>query len=273
MPKDKIYLAYGSNLNLSQMAQRCPTAERLGTVMLNGYGLEFRGKDDHAVATIDPGPSSVPALLWRIQPEDEKRLDVYEGYPWLYRKEMVDVELDGKSVSAMVYIMDDGRDLAAPASYYLRSIRGGYQAAGFDETVLDAAVAFAQQAQNTRITNCDHVHDVLREKLKGSFEEWEGQWLRMKPDILISKAAYIANAQRVYSSLLRDGYSQKIEEYLVQFENPLEVVLDKWRAEYCFKQSNELSELLEDLMETPIHWQGYDLDPAYEAQAEPELEL
>ncbi len=34
--------------------------------------------------------------------------------PHLYRKEMIDVELEGKTVSAMVYVMNDVRSLGMP---------------------------------------------------------------------------------------------------------------------------------------------------------------
>lgn len=47
--KRKLYIAYGSNLNLMQMAERCPTARVVGTSMLENYQLVFRG-----VATIEP---------------------------------------------------------------------------------------------------------------------------------------------------------------------------------------------------------------------------
>ena len=35
--KQRIYLAYGSNLHLGQMSRRCPDAKRLGTAMLQDY--------------------------------------------------------------------------------------------------------------------------------------------------------------------------------------------------------------------------------------------
>ena len=38
----KYYIAYGSNLNIKQMAWRCPTAKKLHTAELVGYRLEFR---------------------------------------------------------------------------------------------------------------------------------------------------------------------------------------------------------------------------------------
>ena len=37
-----LYFAYGSNMNLNQMAFRCPDAEVVDTVRLEGYRLTFR---------------------------------------------------------------------------------------------------------------------------------------------------------------------------------------------------------------------------------------
>ena len=110
----KLYIAYGSNLNLPQMAVRCPTATVKGSGEIKGYELLFRG-----VATVEPKEGgSVPVLLWDISPRDEAALDRYEGWPHLYRKEMMDVEMEGKTVSAMVYVMNDGRSLSLPSERY-----------------------------------------------------------------------------------------------------------------------------------------------------------
>ena len=67
-----IYLAYGSNLHLPQMERRCPTAKVIGAATLTGYRLLFRGNGWGGVATVEPdAESSVPVLLWEIQPADE----------------------------------------------------------------------------------------------------------------------------------------------------------------------------------------------------------
>ncbi len=80
--KPTLYIAYGSNLNLPQMAFRCPTAEVAGTSELKDYELLFRGGRRGAVATVEPKEgSSVPVLLWKIRQKDEEALDRYEGYP------------------------------------------------------------------------------------------------------------------------------------------------------------------------------------------------
>lgn len=104
----KLYVAYGSNLNLKQMAYRCPTATLVGTGVIENYQLQFKGIPSGAYATIAPCKGkSVPVAVWDIKPIDEMRLDRYEGYPSHYFKQDVPVKMNnGKELSAMVYIMD-----------------------------------------------------------------------------------------------------------------------------------------------------------------------
>ena len=146
---NKLYLAYGSNLNLEQMANRCPTAKVVGASIIKGYRLLFRGSHAGAVATIEPFKGeSVPVLAWEITPADEAALDRYEGWPFLYRKETIKVRLNGKTVQAMVYIMNEGRPLGQPSCYYYSTILDGYKSAGFDVEILRKAVADSFEEDN-----------------------------------------------------------------------------------------------------------------------------
>ena len=137
----KIYLAYGSNTNLSQMGHRCPDAAVIGSAVLRDHRLTFRGKHGSGVATIEKkGGSDIPALLWEITDRCERALDRYEGFPYLYRKETLTVELDGQEVEAMAYIMNEGPAPSLPGAYYYHTILDGYLDCGFDEDVLNKAV-------------------------------------------------------------------------------------------------------------------------------------
>ncbi len=81
----KYYAAYGSNLNLGQMALRCPGAKPLGTAWLHGWRLLFKGSKTGAYLTIERCEGSkVPVGIWTITDHDEKSLDRYEGYPDYY---------------------------------------------------------------------------------------------------------------------------------------------------------------------------------------------
>lgn len=139
--KNRFYIAYGSNLNLEQMARRCPTAEVVKATYLQNYRLMFRGKGT-AVATIEKHKGSkVPILIWKIQPSDERNLDIYEGFPHLYRKETLKVTVDSKQVRAMVYIMNESLySYGVPSRSYFDTIQQGYKDSDFDTKILRQAV-------------------------------------------------------------------------------------------------------------------------------------
>lgn len=140
----KIYAAYGSNMNLAQMALRCPAAQVIGTGILKGYHLTFRGHG-HGVANIEAAHGgSVPIVLWEITPECEVALDRYEGYPSLYTKKTIDVvEKDGTKVQAMAYVMARRyQDYPSePSKTYLDTIIRGYKDNKIKLTKLNEAVA------------------------------------------------------------------------------------------------------------------------------------
>jgi hypothetical protein len=89
-------------------------------------------------------------LVWDIQPQDEAALDRYEGFPFLYRKEMMTVAINGRPLDAMVYIMNKtGRPIGTPSEYYYGVIMTGYRAAGFRTGTLVDAVLRSDLAQAT----------------------------------------------------------------------------------------------------------------------------
>ena len=153
MKRWQYYIAYVSNLNLEQMARRCPEAEIIGTGRLEQYELEFRGREGNAHANIvKQEESEVPVLLWRVSAEDEKRLDVYEGYPTYYGKELMEVEVEGKQYKAMLYRMQPGQERNVPALSYYQTIESGYQALGFSEEILQSAVLKSIKEMSLRQT-------------------------------------------------------------------------------------------------------------------------
>lgn len=139
----RLYIAYGSNLNLEQMKYRCPTAKVYGKGKIYGYRLLFRGGPGNAYLTIEPCKGGkVPVVLWEIKPNDEKELDRYEGYPSFYYKEDIPVELDtGEIVTGMVYIMTRKRiHLNSPSQRYLEAVSEGYDSFGFNKEYITKAL-------------------------------------------------------------------------------------------------------------------------------------
>lgn len=131
----RYYIAYGSNLSEEQMARRCPTATIVGTAILKGWRLLFDGP-----ASIERKQGyQVPVLIWDIQPEDERSLDRYEGYPSYYRKEMLKVKVKDQIIDAMVYIMNTNKE-SQPGQFYYDVLDKGYERFGFNKKILEKAL-------------------------------------------------------------------------------------------------------------------------------------
>ena len=135
-----LYIAYGSNINLRQMAHRCPGAKIAGPAELEGHDLLFKGRRHSAAATVEPlNGGAVPVLLWNISKTHEQALDAYEGWPNVYRKEIHKVQFEGKTRQGMLYVMNDAY-FGYPSARYYATIREGYKSAGFDAEYLSRAV-------------------------------------------------------------------------------------------------------------------------------------
>ena len=89
-------------------------------------------------------------LIWEIGERDEIALDRYEGFPSLYRKEIFEMEVDGKVRECMAYVMNRG-EIAPPSQQYYRTIQNGYRVNGMDERYLERALTQALTEQEERI--------------------------------------------------------------------------------------------------------------------------
>ena len=139
----KYYIAYGSNMDVSQMAYRCPEATLVGLGEITGWEYLFKGSLTGSYATIErkKGTAPIPVYVWEVTEADERSLDRYEGYPNFYYKKDIRVKLHstGKNAIGMVYIMHEERSLGIPSLAYIRTCEEGYRNFGFDTKFLDAA--------------------------------------------------------------------------------------------------------------------------------------
>ena len=136
----KLYVAYGSNMDLAQMAHRCPKAELLGQGVMKDWQLLFKGSKTGSYATIEHKVGDeVPVLLWKISKADENRLDIYEGYPSFYYKKTVEVQMESGLVRGMAYIMHEERNLGIPTMQYYNVLAQAYENFGFDLRILQKA--------------------------------------------------------------------------------------------------------------------------------------
>ena len=117
-----LYFAYGSNLHHFQIKRRCKDSIFLKKINLKNFRLTFRSK--YRAADIEPKKNSiVPGGLFEISKSDEKKLDIYEDYPVLYKKHFF--YYYGKKV--MTYTMVVKSEFRFPTERYLNIVKKGYK--------------------------------------------------------------------------------------------------------------------------------------------------
>ena len=130
-----LYFAYGSNLNIFQMQRRCKDSKFLKKIKLKDFRLTFRSR--YRAADIEPKKNSiVPGALFEISKSDEKKLDLYEDYPILYKKYYFTYY--GKKV--MTYTMVKKSSFKFPTERYLGVVKRGYKDCDLNEKYLKRAL-------------------------------------------------------------------------------------------------------------------------------------
>lgn len=154
---DKVYyLAYGSNLNLRHMKDRCPHARPIGTASLPDRRLVFRGAARGYYLTLEPAPGfAAPVGLWDVPATDLPALDYYEGYPEFYYKASLPsldcLSLTGQAFQApaFLYLMRESYAYGLPTEEYGQACAEGFQDFGFDPALLRQAYDYSKERLNT----------------------------------------------------------------------------------------------------------------------------
>ena len=130
-----LYFAYGSNLHHFQMKRRCKDSYFIKKINLKNFKLTFRSK--YRAADIEQQKNSlVPGGLFEISKSDEKKLDVYEDFPILYKKFYF--YYYGKKV--MTYTMTKKTSFRYPTTRYLNIVKQGYKDCKLNSKVLKIAL-------------------------------------------------------------------------------------------------------------------------------------
>ena len=128
-----LYFAYGSNLHHLQMKRRCKDSIFLKKINLKDFRLTFR----NMYADIESKKNSiVQGALFKISKIDEKKLDVYEDYPIVYKKYYFTYY--GKKI--MTYTMVKKTLFTYPTKRYLDIIKKGYKDCNLDNHILKKAL-------------------------------------------------------------------------------------------------------------------------------------
>ncbi|KAI5459945.1 PrpF protein-domain-containing protein [Mariannaea sp. PMI_226] len=137
-----LYFAYGSNLSTEQMRQRCPFSTPVGLAYLEGWKWFINGRGYANVAQLDGDAEEreedgvryaeskgkgkgravqeekgVYGLLYLLPPQDEERLDGYEGVPYSYQKFQVEVKWARKPSDSDSFEVDDDEEVLRALIY------------------------------------------------------------------------------------------------------------------------------------------------------------
>lgn len=130
-----LYLAYGSNINLEQMKQRCPSAKVVGMRKIFGMKLVFNkiGVDGTAKANVINHDSLLYGVLYDISEKDLAVLDKFEGFPEHYKRYAITTT--GGKETFFIYVAH--RNMTSnhirPSKEYKDIVVQGMHDAGFPE--------------------------------------------------------------------------------------------------------------------------------------------
>tara|TARA_B100001057_G_scaffold331484_1_gene331807 strand:+ start:507 stop:866 length:360 start_codon:yes stop_codon:yes gene_type:complete len=117
------------------MKRRCKDSLFLKKINLRNFKLTFRS--NYRAADIEHKKNSiVPGALFEISKSDEKKLDVYEDFPILYKKYYF--YYYGKKV--MTYTMVKKTSFMYPTERYLNIVKRGYKDCNLDFKYLKRAL-------------------------------------------------------------------------------------------------------------------------------------
>jgi len=118
-----MYFAYGSNMCIRQMNERCPNNSKIGIAQLSGYRwiISTRGYANVVKSSND----DVWGVIYEISIQDEAKLDGYEGVSTkCYLKENLDILIDRRIKNCLTYV-DPITEIGIPSYTYSNTINEG----------------------------------------------------------------------------------------------------------------------------------------------------
>lgn len=144
----KLYIIYGRNLNKERMHRLCQTANPIAVATLKDHQLVFQAREygAGAIANVIPAEGQeVPVVIWELSEQDERHLDIDQGVgPGYCEKKSVDIEVNGETLQALIYVTDPG-PYGVPTDRYLRPMVEGYKDFGLPIKALNDAISHAYE--------------------------------------------------------------------------------------------------------------------------------
>ena len=120
------YFAYGTNLNKKIFLKKFKSAKLVKKYTLDNYKVVFRTK--YIIPDLQKRKnSSVRGLIYQIDKNIEKKLDIYEDYPKLYIKRYFKY----RKKKIMFYYMKKKTLPLRPRGYYFKIMLDGYRQNNF----------------------------------------------------------------------------------------------------------------------------------------------
>ena len=115
------YFAYGTNLNKKIFLKKFKNAILIKKYKLKNFKVVFRTK--YIIPDLQRKMNSkVPGLIYKIDKNIEKKLDIYEDYPKLYIKKYFKY----RNKRIMFYYMKKKSLPLKPKGYYFKIMMSGY---------------------------------------------------------------------------------------------------------------------------------------------------
>ncbi len=120
------YFAYGTNLNKKIFLKKFKDAKLIKKYSLKNYKVVFRTK--YVIPDLQRKINSrVQGLIYKINKNIEKKLDIYDDYPRLYIKKYF--KYGHKKI--MFYYMRKKTSPIKPRGYYFKIMKNGYRQNNF----------------------------------------------------------------------------------------------------------------------------------------------
>ncbi len=120
------YFAYGTNLNKKIFLKKFKDAKLVKKYTLKNFKIVFRTK--YIIPDLQKKKySKVQGLIYKIDKNIEKKLDIYEDYPRLYIKKYFRY----KNKKIMFYYMKKKTSPVKPRGYYFKVMKNGYRQNNF----------------------------------------------------------------------------------------------------------------------------------------------
>ena len=134
------YFAYGSNMLVSRLKERCPSARGLGVVELKKHELLWhkKSKDGSGKCCYSPQiGASIFGVLFEISNSEHDKLDKAEGVGHGYERTTVTLLHDGTDVVAQTYAATATDSLLKPYSWYKDFVIAGAEEHNFPPHYID----------------------------------------------------------------------------------------------------------------------------------------